>query len=153
MNINCKVRYKNNQNKISEDICELIEELDDHYRIKEPNGQILRIFKDRVYPVSDCVGDVTDNHINHDIKSYDFNVESLGELPEGTEIWVKSNRFNETSVCETIAIIYKNKDYYESINTYNGVAKKRVKYSVKDLSKLIKRMTKKGYFNITKGES
>lgn len=66
-------------------------------------------------------------------------------LPDGSEVWVKSNRFNETKVCETIAIIRPDSNEYQSINTYDGTAKKVMKYPLGDKEKLIKKMIRKGY--------
>jgi hypothetical protein len=125
-----KIRFINNQNELDDSICELIENKGDYCRIKKPNGQIIRIFKDRIRPVEE---------------EKEKNVSNWNDIKEKGEIWVKSNRFNETTVCETVAIIDPKADHYKSINTYNGKAQKVMIYSMKNYKTLVKRMARKGY--------
>lgn len=128
-----RIQYINNQNEVSKEICELVELDGDFCRIKRPNGQIIRIFNDRVKPIATEEGPSVDNKID------------WSELPGNGEVWVKSNRFNETTVCETIAIIDPESDSYKSINTYNGKAQKVMVYPMKNYNLLVKRMIRKGY--------
>ena len=72
----------------------------------------------------------------------------------GCDVYERSNEFSETTVCKTIVIIDQKNSKYYSINTYNGIAKAgRMEYEIKDLKKLIHKLQKKGYTQLTKGSS
>lgn len=131
-----EVQFINNQNEVDSDICEVIESIDKFCRIKRPNGQIIRIFNDRLRPV-------TKKEEENSMTNEDYN--PWDNLPTKGEVWIKSNRFNETTICETIAIIDPENNIYKSINTYSGKAQKVMTYPMKNYDALIKRMIRKGY--------
>ena len=137
MNVGDKVKFLNNQNELGEE-CELKEDLGTYCRIEKPNGEILRIFKDRLRS-----SDTADNK-KLEVKEGE-KLDPWSNLPDDGEVWVKGNRFNDTTVCETVAIIMPRQGEYLSINTYNGIAKKVMNYPLKNYSALVKRMNRKEY--------
>jgi len=149
MNVDDEVLYINNEGTVSDEICILIEENNKYCRIKRPNGEIIRIFPDRVMP-RNMQGD---HHRNTDItndKEHDNTNDSkkfdpFDSLSHGCEVWVKSNNFSDSVICLTYAIIDPNGNSYQSVNTYNGVAKKVMSYSMKNYQSLINKLKKRGY--------
>lgn len=119
------VRYLNNQNEVSEELCEMIESKGKFCRIKTPQGQILRIFNDRIRFIDKAVND------NTEINS--------------TEQWIKTSRINDSMTCDTIICVNRELGNYLVTNSYNGIDKKSTEYELKDYDKLIKRLIKKGY--------
>jgi hypothetical protein len=134
MNVGDPVRFINNQNELDPDECEVVESCGDYYRLRKPTGQIIRIYKDRVQPIN-----------RQEEPTVTENDESVSWDDIPGEVWIKSNRFNETTVCETVAIIDPEADHYKSINTYNSKAQKVMVYPMKNYNALVKRMAKKGY--------
>lgn len=137
MNIGSKVRYINNEGKLSDELCELVEIKKDHYRIKVCNtGQIIRIYPDRV---KEATSDIENNSV------IDDQFDPFDGLEEGHEVWIKSNSFNDSVICCTYAIINKHCNSYKSINVYNGKASKTMVYSMKDYDSLINKLEKRCY--------
>jgi len=140
-----EIKFKNNDGEISEEICELVETDGDVCRIKRPSGEMIRIFKDRVFPVDEMKTESNEKKEEKDDSEEDIAFDPWGDLPDDGEVWVKSNSFNDTTICETIAVILPGENVYRSINTYNGVAKKIMEYPIKNASNLRNRMLRKGY--------
>lgn len=133
-----KVRFKKNDGEIGDEICELIETDDDICRIKRPSGEIIRIFKDRVHDIDEKEPNGQQAEVGGLFDPWDSSTDDC-------EVWSKSNSFNDTTICETIAILYPGKNVYKSVNTYNGVAKKIMEYPIKNINSLRNKMVRKGY--------
>jgi len=133
MKVDDEVFYINNEGTVSDEVCILIEIKKDCYRIKRPNGEMIRIFPDRVMPKEESCT----------METNEF--DPFADLPNGYEVWVKSNDFNDSVICRTYAIIDPNGAEYRSINTYNGKAHKVMSYVMKDYAALINRLQKRGY--------
>lgn len=131
------VKFLNNQNELSE-VCEFIESVEGSFcRVKKEDDEVLRLHKDRVRLVGEEVKKV-------EIPE-DEALDPWNNLPDDGEVWVKENRFNDTTVCETVAVIMPGQGEYVSVNTYNGIAKKVMRYPLKNYDALVKRMSRKQY--------
>jgi len=130
------VKFQRNDGEISGEICELIEVEKDICRIKRDSGEIIRIYSDRIFYV-----DAPD--LNDENKTFDPWL-----FGDDVEVWVKSNHFSDTVICETYAII--DNDSYISHNVYNGISKSKSDYKIPDIKKLRDKLSKKGYKKIEK---
>lgn len=142
------VKFKKNDGSIGDEICELLETIGDCCRIKRPSGEIIRIYKDRVYDLNDESDDVKNDSGNNNendkvmpgtLTKSDF----ISSLPEDSEIWIKFNSFNDTTICETIAVVIPSMNVYKSANVYNGVINKIMEYKLNSDTR--KKLDKKGY--------
>lgn len=142
-----------NENKWSDFPCDLLEELVDatngrkFVRIKFPDGDIKRVYHDRIRPFSNKPSEdkpMSTQQPNH------YNPWS--ECTDA-EVYERNNEFSSvTTVCKTIVIIDKANSQYYSINTYNDIAKAgKMTYVIKDLKKLVHKLEKKGYVKVIKG--
>lgn len=136
MNVGDNIKFLNNSGEIDECICVILEINGDHCRVKRPNGEIFRIFHDRMIPAEKTSEEMVDMS-----EEFDPN----DGLAKNEEIWVKHNSFSDTVICITYAIIDPKGSSYKSINTYNGVAKKIMEYSMKSYTGLINKLLKRGY--------
>jgi hypothetical protein len=136
-----KVRYLTYENKISNEECEVLGEIEEKglkcFRLKKPNGEILRIFHDRIRP----------------IKEEEMNEKAEIEFSPWTnnpkEVWMVESNFGNSAICETYTLIYDDK--YTTVNVYNKLkANGFCNYELKDYNKLIKKLEKKGYKKINK---
>lgn len=148
-----KVRFKNNDGVISEEICELVETIGDVCRIQRPSGEVIRIFSDRIYDVDSApnnqeqVKEKEETIVKEKVPEPD-EVEMFDPwdgLPADGEVWIKSNTFNDTTICQTVAIVMPSQNKYRSANTYNGIARKIMEYPIKNINDLHRRMARKGY--------
>lgn len=137
------VSYINNQGDISEEECEVIEDLGDFLRIKKPSGETIRIFRDRVCKANSKDRSSESKQEKQTMKSEEFN--PWNGLPSGHEIWSKSPSFSDTVICKIYAIIDPKGSNYKSVNTYDGVAHKIMTYPMKSYDALINKLLKRGY--------
>lgn len=135
------VNYINNQGDISEEECEVVENLGDFLRIKKPSGEMIRIFRDRVCEVSK--DRPTEQGQEKQMKPEEFN--PWDGLSDDYEVWSKSPSFSDTVICKTYAIIDPGGTEYKSINTYDGSAHKVMVYPMKSYDALINKLLKRGY--------
>jgi hypothetical protein len=146
-NINDKVKYITIYNKISDDICTIIEILEDGkiMRLRKPNGEVMRIFNDRIRNLDE-------------IKEEPIRTEETNKFNpfnhfkcKNVRVWVKQSHFNTTVIMKSFIIVDLDQSDYYSINTYNDVFNdKFTKYSVGKLEKLITKIEKKDYTEILK---
>ncbi len=132
--------------------CEQIEECPDatgrkFVRIKYPDGDIKRVYHDRVRPFSKQPDKSEEKTVTTEPNQYD----PWAECKDG-EVYERNNTFSATTICKTIMIIDKAANKYYTINTYNGVAKAgKMEYQIDDLKKLLHKIEKKKYVKLTKG--
>jgi hypothetical protein len=142
MNPGDKCRYIDHNNQLSE-VCEVVEKIieddKDCYRIKLENGEILRLYHDRVVPVD------AESPQEKSEPSFD----PWEQVPEGDkgEVWIKYSSFNDTTTCQVVAMIDLNSMVYKTVNLYNGETKGKgvCVYPIKDINKLKKKLDSKNY--------
>lgn len=139
--VGAKVRFYNNSGELESIECEVCEVKSDHYRLKKPSGEIIRIFHNRVVNADNAEPQVEKSSAMVDNEEYN----PFDGLDKKFEVWIKSNTFSNTTICRTYAIIDPKSDKYESVNTYNGKAPKIMSYNMKNYESLINRLQKKGY--------
>jgi hypothetical protein len=131
-----KVKFINNSGNIDDIECKIVEELEDIVRLEKPDGEIFRIYKDRVIYEQKCNDSIFNPWEN---------------MPEDIEVYVKTNMFSLTTSCKTIAIVHKTWSHYISCNTYNGkLGGKQVEYNIKEYEQLNDKLIKKGYEKTSK---
>lgn len=143
MNIGDKCRYIDNNNQLS-DVCEIVEQINENgtdcYRIKLPNGEILRLYHDRVVPVDKSEPVQTPQSSKLDPWS---------QVPDGDkgEVWIKHSSFNDTTTCQVVAMLDLENMVYKTVNLYNGETKGKgiCEYPIKDINKLKKKLDGKNY--------
>lgn len=136
------VKFLKNDGEMSNEICELIETVDNICRIKKNSGEIIRIYNDRIFLIDDDLDKSDDLNKSQDCK---FNPWSIHR---NAEVWVKSNHFSDVVICETYAVIID--DIYFSCNVYNGILKSKFEYKMLDINKLRIKLQKKEYKKLQK---
>jgi len=133
-----QVVFFNNHGEVDENcVCEVIEVIGKHMRIKKPSGEIIRIYSNRISLASSVEQKPKESAV-----AMPDEFDPLKDLPDGHEVWIKCNTFSNTTICRTYAIIDPKGDKYVSVNTYDGKAPKKMTYNMASYDALINKLQK-----------
>jgi hypothetical protein len=142
MELHDKVKFLSHNNIISDEICEIIEICDNGktVKLKKPNGEISRIYHDRIRSLDQK------NKSNNIPKIENSNFNPWQDLSNG-EVWIKQSKFNSSIVLKSFVIINHDNSTYKTINIYNDkFNNSNVKsYKLSNIEKETEKLKKKGY--------
>ncbi len=139
-----KVRFLTHNNEISTEICIIAEICNDNtVKLKKPNGEMMRIFSDRIRPVE--MKTISKQSVNNE------KFDPWAEIDDG-EVWLKQSKFNSSIVMKSYTIINLSKQTYRSVNVYNDkISNINIKdFKLENCEKLTAKLAKKGYKKMAK---